>query len=81
MKPSRKEGTEVTRCVSRTLWRDGRLLKAAGDCPEATVQSLVKSLGNFNDWLSINTENMGKSAVWPGQSPSLALSFQQSHSQ
>ena len=66
VKPNRKEGREVTRCVSRTPWRDGRLLKAAGDCPEASLRSLAKSLGNFNDWLSINTENTGKecSVVW-----------------
>ena len=75
VKPNRKEGTEVTRCVSRTPWRDGRLLKAAGDCPEASVRSLAKSLGNVYDWLSINTETWGKSAVWCGQNLSLAPSF------
>ena len=66
VKLNRKEGTEMTRSVSRTPWRDGRLLKTAGDCPEASVQYLGKSLGNFSDWLSINTENMGKECgvVW-----------------
>lgn len=37
VKPKREEDTEVTRSISMAPWRDGRLLKTAGDQPETSA--------------------------------------------